>query len=435
MANQVFYSNVAQQTALSGSISSGAVNITVDATTGFPGSFPYTLALDYGAATEELVSVTNAAGTSLTVTRGYGGTSAQSHSLGAVVRHVVDATDLTAFRTHEAATAAVHGVAGTLVGTSDTQTLSNKTLTSPTINGGALSGTFTGTPTFSGNATFNGEIDLNQLLRATRGLVTDSQFETRVSGDTNARWFMLTTGEQRWGPGNTGYDLSLQRVGVGQGQLNGILAVSSSNTGVVDHLLVNTASGVSAASKLLNLKNNGTSKFSVAPDGTTAVSGGLSVTGTLQAGNIYTGPQDPWTPTWSTSTGAHLPSFGNATINGYFSKVGRMVMFSLRITFGSTTNFGSGATGADNWRFSLPQQAARTSDLIGWFATRPGGSNSVMGSVTVCGNDATMLEMNIDTGNPAASAISNIGTVDSISPHTWAANDTLILTGFYEANT
>jgi hypothetical protein len=30
-----------------------------------------------------------------------------------------------------------------------TQTLTNKTLTSPTINGGALSGTFTGAPTFS----------------------------------------------------------------------------------------------------------------------------------------------------------------------------------------------------------------------------------------------------------------------------------------------
>jgi hypothetical protein len=34
-----------------------------------------------------------------------------------------------------------------------TQTLTNKTLTSPTINGGALSGTFTGAPTFSGGPT------------------------------------------------------------------------------------------------------------------------------------------------------------------------------------------------------------------------------------------------------------------------------------------
>lgn len=39
---------------------------------------------------------------------------------------------------------------GILAGTTDTQTLTNKTLTAPTINGGALSGTFSGTPTLSG---------------------------------------------------------------------------------------------------------------------------------------------------------------------------------------------------------------------------------------------------------------------------------------------
>jgi len=37
----------------------------------------------------------------------------------------------------------------TLVGLATTDTLTNKTLTSPTINGGALSGTFTGAPTLS----------------------------------------------------------------------------------------------------------------------------------------------------------------------------------------------------------------------------------------------------------------------------------------------
>ena len=45
----------------------------------------------------------------------------------------------------DSGTASIVSVA-TLTGT---QTLTNKTLTSPTINGGALSGTFTGAPTFS----------------------------------------------------------------------------------------------------------------------------------------------------------------------------------------------------------------------------------------------------------------------------------------------
>ena len=48
MANAVFFPNVAQATTLAGSISAGATTMTVGATTGFPGSFPYALAVDYG---------------------------------------------------------------------------------------------------------------------------------------------------------------------------------------------------------------------------------------------------------------------------------------------------------------------------------------------------------------------------------------------------
>lgn len=52
---------------------------------------------------------------------------------------------------HETAATGVHGVSGNIVGTSDTQTLTNKT-----INGAALSGTFTGSPTLSGSPAFSG---------------------------------------------------------------------------------------------------------------------------------------------------------------------------------------------------------------------------------------------------------------------------------------
>jgi len=53
--------------------------------------------------------------------------------------------------THEVATTGVHGVGvGQIVGTALTQTLTNKT-----INGGALTGTFTGTPAYSGRPIFS----------------------------------------------------------------------------------------------------------------------------------------------------------------------------------------------------------------------------------------------------------------------------------------
>ncbi|MFK4187281.1 hypothetical protein ACI2L4_25210 [Streptomyces sparsogenes] len=220
MANAYYYSNTAQETTLSGSISAGATSITVGATTGFPSSFPYVLALDYGASAEELVSVTAAAGTTLTVSRGFSGTSAQTHSLGAKVRHVYHAGDATDFRTHEAATSGVHGVTGTLVGTSDTQTLANKTLTAPAITspaisgGGSIAGTFTGTPTFSGAVVFSGAVNHTSTLTSTQSGATSNTFGALVSGDTFDRFRIMADGKHEWGPGSAARDVALYRDGV-----------------------------------------------------------------------------------------------------------------------------------------------------------------------------------------------------------------------------
>jgi PncC family amidohydrolase len=73
------------------------------------------------------VAVTGIAGLTLSITRGYNGTTAVAHAAGAVVRHVITAQDMTDAQNHYSATTSVHGIAdtanlATLTNLSDTLT-------------------------------------------------------------------------------------------------------------------------------------------------------------------------------------------------------------------------------------------------------------------------------------------------------------------------
>ncbi|MDT0442326.1 hypothetical protein [Streptomyces johnsoniae] len=219
---EYYYSNTSVTTELTGNAGTGDTTIVVASASGYPAQFPYVVALDYETDAEELVLVTAAAGTTWTVTRAFGGTSAQAHSAGAVVKHVVNAVDLQDFRAHQDASAGVHGVTGAVVGTSDTQTLSNKTLTSPVItaaqiNGADLDGTLQGNPTLDGAPEFTGapvfvggeEFTDAAAFEAATG---ELALQVRVTGDTAARVQFSADGILAWGDGTAAADTVLYRL-------------------------------------------------------------------------------------------------------------------------------------------------------------------------------------------------------------------------------
>ena len=184
------YSSISVETTLASGINTTATTLTVatGTATALMGGITlaagnvdiFTVALDVDTVNEEIVFVTNVSGDTLTTSRGQAGTgtagvSGLSHTAGATIKHVLTSSDLIFFRnnaspvssfafsgsTSGTTTVQATAVAGsttltlpaatdTLVGKATSDTLTNKILTSPTINTGTLA-----TPTITGGTSTN----------------------------------------------------------------------------------------------------------------------------------------------------------------------------------------------------------------------------------------------------------------------------------------
>lgn len=107
--------------------------------------------------------------------------------------------------------------------------------------------------------------------------------------------------------------------------------------------------------------------------GSATITDNSTATGT--SANEWDSTVISYNPTWTAATAN--PSLGNGSLNGSYTRVGRMVTLSFRLIVGSTTTFGTGV-----WRFSIPF-AAHTRSYIGQAYVLDSGTTLLTGILRI----------------------------------------------------
>jgi hypothetical protein len=155
---------------------------------------------------------------------------------------------------------------------------------------------------------------------------------------------------------------------------------------------------------------------------------GLGTFGEIKVTNPSAFNDNSAAVTWTTEGGLHTPSFGNAVKLYKWKIVDGIMQVYFSVVFGSTTNFGAGATNGDNWFIGLP---AGYTALADWQATNiicgtgrgaQGGGKAFM--FTVKANSVgTAFSFDVASGFPDGTVPVNTGAMDSLTPFTWASGN------------
>jgi hypothetical protein len=281
---------------------------------------PFYVRLDQDTASEEIVLAGSgsSATTLLNCTRGYDGTSAFSHAAGIKVRHCVAAELYNKADAHVEATTNVHGLSGGsgVAGTTQTQTLTNKTINSSIID-------LAHTTSPAGSQAYKVSAD-NATSRD--GFVWDN-----TGGSAGRAFVVRAAGVDRLAVTGAGLMTSNSGSGTDKAlsvQTSGVERFFLQNDGHADFALQAGGATVDrvriraqATQNALAVKNSGGTDIALIT-GAGAISGaGLSSTTTVSATNGISAGTTLSSGT-TTTVGTDLTVNGNATITGTSTHTG-----------------------------------------------------------------------------------------------------------------
>jgi hypothetical protein len=388
-----YYSSTASEKTLSSAVTNTASSITLNNLTGLPASYPYTLVLDPDQASEEIVLVTGlSSGTTLNVTRGTdtyqgvtggNGTAKQAHNAGAVVKHMITARDLQEPQDHIAGSQDVHGLSGSgssggdVVGTSKTQTLTNKTISSAnntlTVQSSDVSGLSTlldakanlAAPTFTGtvvlpSTTSIGSVDsteLGYLNGVTSAIQTQLDAKQASDSDLTALAGLSTNG-------------LVVRTGTGSATTKTISAGSG--------ITVTNGDGLSAGNIVIAATGGGgsgtvTSVGMTVPTGLSVSGSPVTTSGTLAVSlaSGYSIPtttkQTNWDTAYDRSVGYYVSAYTSSALNPTVDGV---------ITYNSEHSDSNGfhSTSSNTSRITIPSNLGGKYKLDAFVNITVGGS-------------------------------------------------------------